>query len=71
MLLCTNFQIDIDFGLKYSSSKDGIQVWDDLLVHIIDYLTNRVKDEFSLRILHDLTNSELSEGNNFHRLNEI
>ncbi|XP_062540848.1 uncharacterized protein LOC134208897 [Armigeres subalbatus] len=53
--------MDIDFALKYPNAKDGMQVWGDLLEHIVDYLVRYVHDEFSLKILHELTNSNLSE----------
>ncbi|XP_062708402.1 uncharacterized protein LOC134288242 [Aedes albopictus] len=53
--------IDDDFDLKYPTAKNGIEVWDDLLVHVIDYLKIHVNDEFSIRILHDVTNTSLSD----------
>ncbi|KXJ72672.1 hypothetical protein RP20_CCG017447, partial [Aedes albopictus] len=66
--------IDDDFDLKYPTAKNGIEVWDDLLVHVIDYLKIHVNDEFSIRILHDVTNTSLSDGNHSHiskKINKI
>ncbi|XP_021701070.1 uncharacterized protein LOC110676769 [Aedes aegypti] len=53
---------DVDFELKYPTARNGMLVWDGLLIHITDYLKVHVSDEYSIRILHDLTEvPELTE----------
>lgn len=47
-------------------------VWDGLLIHITDYLKVHVSDEYSIRILHDLTEvPELTEGDYSNVTNKI